>query len=139
MSIREEIRALPSTPSDYRKTGLAVGVVLAAIGGFALYREAAWGTWALAIGGGLILLGLIAPKLLKPFHIAWMSMAVVLGFFMTRVLLTIFFFLVIVPVGFVMKIIGRDALHRKIDRQAKSYWIEKHYPIADRTRLEKFF
>lgn len=139
MSIRQEIRALPRTASDYRKFGLMVGGVLAAIGGFAWYRTAAWGPWVLGIGAALMVFGLALPRLLAPVYVAWMSMAVVLGFVMTRVILTIFFFLVITPVGLVMRLFGRDALHRKLDRQAESYWIPKHYPIADRTRLEKFF
>jgi multisubunit Na+/H+ antiporter MnhG subunit len=68
-----------------------------------------------------------------------MAMAIVLGRFMTRLLLTVFFFLVITPVGLIFRLMGRDALHRKLDRQAATYWIPKEYPIQDRTRYENYF
>ncbi len=139
MSIREEIKALPRTAQDYRKFGWVVGGVFAAIGAFAWYRDASWGTWVFGAGAALVALGTVAPKLLQPFYVAWMSMAVVMGFVMTRVILTLFFFIALFPVGLVMRLIGRDALHRKIDRNATTYWIPKKYLIADRSRLEKYF
>lgn len=145
MSILAEIRELKPTVSDFRKTGWTVGIVLLGIA--AVLAGLHWrrtGDFQLqpiltAIGAVLVVLGTIAPKLLRPFYWAWMGLAVVLGFFMSRVILTIFFFLVIVPVGLVFKVIGRDALHRKLDRSAATYWIDKEYLIEDRTRLEKFF
>ncbi|MEM9596419.1 MAG: SxtJ family membrane protein [Acidobacteriota bacterium] len=140
MSIREEIQQLPMDAVALRKFGLLVGAVFAAAGAFFFwYKGFQWGMVLLVIGAPLILLGAVAPKALRPVYLAWMSMAVVLGFFVTRVLLTIFFFLVITPVGLFFKVIGRDALHRKLDRDGPTYWIEKEYAIADRSRLEKFF
>ena len=85
------------------------------------------------------ILGSLAPVVVKPLFYAWMTMALALGFVMTRVLLTIFFFLVLTPVALIFRLIGRDALHRKLDRDAPSYWIKKQYLIEDRSRFEKFF
>ena len=139
MSIREEIRHLPTDVPALRNFGLAVGAVFLAIGGFLLWRDVSWGLYLIYIGAPLVLLGALVPKVLKPVYLAWMTMAVVLGAFMTRVLLTLFFFLVITPVGLFFKLIGRDALHRKLDRDAATYWIDKEYLIPDRSRYEKFF
>lgn len=139
MSIREEIRQLPTDVPALRKFGLAVGGVFMAIGGLLLWRDVSWGIYLVYLGAPLVLLGAVVPKILKPVYIAWMSMAVVLGALMTRVLLTLFFFLVITPVGLFFKLIGRDILNRKLDREAPTYWIDKEYLIADRSRYEKFF
>ncbi len=145
MSIIEEIKELPSEPKDLRKFSWTVGgafVLLWAV--LAFVFPYLWGKghnipllWQ--IGAGLAVIGTAIPLLVKPLYYAWMTFAVCLGWVMTRVLLTIFFFLVLTPVGLVFKLIGRDALSRKLDRDAKSYWIEKEYLIKDRSRFEKFF
>ncbi len=145
MSIIQEIKKLPAEPSDLRKFGWTVGVAFVLL----------WAAFAYAfpyllgkgrsfpllwqIGAVLIVLGTVLPRILKPVFYAWMTLALALGFVMTRVLLTIFFFLVLTPVGLVFKLIGRDALHRKLDPRAESYWIKKEYLIQDRSRFEKFF
>lgn len=139
MSIRQEIQGLQTDIPTLRKFGLVVGGVFVAIAAFLYWREVSWALIPGYIGAPLVVLGAVFPAILKPIYIGWMSMAFVLGSIVTRILLTIFFFLVITPVGLFFKLIGRDALTRKVDRKADTYWIEKEYPIADRTRFEKFF
>lgn len=144
-TIRDEIRQLASGIRELRSFGWVVGVA------FVVFWLILWGPLPYLIGKGgnfpvlwiigavLAVLGTVAPIVLKPLYYAWMSLALTLGFVMTRVILTIFFFVVLTPVGLVFRIIGRDALARKLDRGAESYWLDKEYPIADRTRFEKFF
>lgn len=139
MSIRDEVRALPTDPVTLRKFGLMVGGVFCLLGAFLLWREVSWAVVFLWIGAPLVVLGAIYPRILRPVYIGWMTLAVVLGAFMTRVLLTLFFFIVLTPVGLFFRLIGRDALHRTLDRDAASYWIPKEYPIEDRSRLKNFF
>lgn len=139
MSIMQEIREIKSGTRELREFGWLVGGIFLAIAGGAWYFGKTWFQVPLYIGAPLVVLGTILPVVLKPVYYFWMSLAAVLGFVMTRVILTIFFFLVITPVGLFFKIIGRDALRRKLDRSAPTYWEEKEYPIDDRTRLEKFF
>lgn len=139
MSIREEIRELRADPQDLRKFSWTVGGVFLAIGAYLAWRDSGWAPPLLWIGGTLAVVGSIVPIAVKPFFYAWMSLAVVMGAVMTRVILGIFFFVVLTPVGLFFKLIGRDALQRKIDREAPTYWQRKEYPIADRTRFEKFF
>ena len=139
MSIREDFATLPSDPLAWRKFGLLVGGVFVALGAIAFWRDASWWLIPTVLGAPLVLLGAVYPRALRVVYLGWMFMAVVLGFFVTRIILSVFFFLVITPVALFFKLIGRDALHRKFDREAKTYWIEKEYPIADRSRFEKFF
>lgn len=139
MSIRKELEALPTEPHDLRKFALVVGGVFLAIGAFALWREAPWAPIPLWIGAPLVAVGVVYPRVLRPVYLGWMGLAFVLGTIVTGILLTLFFFLVITPVALFFKLIGRDALHREIDREAESYWIAKEYAIPDRSRFEKFF
>ena len=145
MSILQEVKELPAGPRDLRKFSLTVGtafVVLWAVLAFVFPYLFEGGRnlpilWQ--IGAALAVVGTLLPALVKPLYYAWMTMALALGYVMTRVLLTIFFFLILTPVGLFFRLIGRDALHRKLDREAESYWIDKVNLIEDRSRYEKFF
>jgi len=76
---------------------------------------------------GLLLLvfGATLPRALKHVYIGWMALAIVLGFFVSNVLLTLFFFLVITPIGLAARCFGNDFLRLKLDRSAPSYWIRR--------------
>ncbi len=144
-TLREEISSLSATVKDLRSFGWTVGAALVVFWAilwkvlpYLLDRGGNY-PWLAYAGLALVVLGTVAPIILKPIYYAWMSLAFVLGFVMTRVILTVFFFVVLTPVGLVFRLIGRDALHRKLDRSAATYWIPKEYPIADRSRYEKFF
>jgi len=145
MSILQEVKELPSGPQDLRKFSLTVGiafVVLWAVLAYVfpyLFGRGPDVPILWQIGVALAVVGTLLPAVVKPLYYAWMTMAVALGFVMTRVLLTIFFFLVLTPVALFFRLIGRDALHRKLDREAESYWIDKVNLIEDRSRYEKFF
>lgn len=140
MSIQKELASLPTDTRALRKFGLTVGLAFGALGSLAYFwKKAEWGLYPIGLGVLLILVGAALPRVLKPIYLGWMAMALAIGAVMTRVLLTIFFFLVVTPVGLFFRLVGRDVLCRKFDRQATTYWIPKQYPIADRTRYEKFF
>ncbi len=137
--VREEIGQLRPDAAELRKFSWVVGGVFLLIGAFLLYKESSWWPGIGGLGAVLVAVGTIAPKVLRPFYYAWMTLAVVMGYFVTRILLGVFFFLVLTPVGLFFRLIGRDILKRRPDREAESYWETKEYPIADRTRYEKFF
>ena len=140
--IAQEIRSLDPGRKDLRQFSWIVGGIFALIGAWLWYKGSANEIlrWALlGLGGALLVVGTAVPPLVRGFYYAWMSLAAVLGYVVTRILLTLFFFLVLTPVGLFFRLIGRDALKRRIDREASTYWEEKEYLIADRTRYEKFF
>ena len=120
--LKEEFKHIKETKKDLRKFGLTVGIVLAAIGTLLFYFEKSSSIYFTIIGGLLILLGILLPQLLKPLNKIWMGLAIVLGFIMTRVILTTLFYLVITPIGFLAKIFGKKFMLLKYDKSAKTYW-----------------
>ena len=128
--IREELKELPTTPRDLRKFALLVGGVFAALGAWFLFRHKPAGPWFVAPGTLLILLGLAAPKSLRLVYLGWMAMSLLLGILVSTVLLTLFFFFVITPIGLTARLFGNDFLSRKLDRAAKSYWLPRDRTIA---------
>ena len=96
----------PAGPSE-RSFGLSVGTVCAAAGLFRLWRgHEPSGVALTAIGVALVAAGLAAPGVLRVPNRVWMRGARSLGWFNSRVLLTVFFYLVLTPVGFVMRLSG---------------------------------
>src|SRR5262245_486712 len=115
--ILQDLRELKTGPRELRKFGLLVGGVFAAIGIVMWVRHAAAFPWFLAAGGALVLPGLIFPKVLKPVYIAWMFLAFVLGFVVSHVILTLFFFVVITGIALIARLLGKDFLGLKLERE----------------------
>ena len=126
--IQEELQQLSKTPRDLRKFGLTVGGVFALLGGWFLFRHKTYWPYFLIPGAALILLGLVAPRLLKGIYIAWMAMAFTLGLVMSTLVLSICFFLIITPLSFIGRMVGKDFLYEKLNREAKSYWLPRERP-----------
>lgn len=77
--------------------------------------------WALSIAAALAVGGVVIPRALRPLHRVWMQLAEVLGWINTRIILLLVFFVVIVPTGAVLRVIGRDILNLKFSRTADTY------------------
>jgi len=112
--------AKPPTTKELR----SFGFILA--GGFPLMfgLVAPWSrghAWPWIVGGLALLLALAAPAVLRPFYYVWMKIGLVLGWINTRIILTVCFYLLITPVGLVMRLAGKDPMHRHPDDQADSY------------------
>jgi len=123
--ILNDFKELKTGPRELRNFGLLVGGVFAALGLLALVRGKGVYPWLLTPGLVLVILGAIAPRVLKYIYLAWMGLALALGFVVSHVILTVFFFLVITPIGLIARLAGKDFLRLKLDRQAKSYWIPR--------------
>jgi hypothetical protein len=137
--IRDEIKQLKTGARDLRKFGLLVGVVFALIGVALLLRHRAAAPYFLSAGALLILPGLIVPRVLKPVYLAWMTLAILLGFVVSGILLILLFFLVITPIGWVARCLGNDFLNLKLDRTAASYWRPRERRAKSPAEYERQF
>ena len=125
MLILDEIKELKTGPRELRKFGLLVGGVCAALGLLYVLRGKHIYPWFLYPGLVLLVFGATLPQALRHVYIVWMSLAVVLGFIVSNVLLTVFFFIVITPIGLVARLSGKDFLRLKLDRNAPTYWMPR--------------
>ena len=84
--------------------------------------------WLLWISLGLALVTLLAPWILLPLNRLWCVFAIRLGIFNNHLLLGTFFFLFMVPIGFIVRLLGKDPMTRKKKDTAISYWtpINRH-------------
>jgi hypothetical protein len=117
---------------------IVMGLALSLIAAWRWYRGTAqWVVLALvAIAAVLLVLAAIAPSLLTPVYRGWMKLGALLGWVNTRVLLTLVFFLVVTPIGVIMRLLGRSPLEA---RKRDSYWTDAEAdPRGDR-HVEKQF
>ena len=139
MSIREDLKKLKTGARDLRKFGLMVGGVFVLLGVLFLLRHRSGYPAFLGAGVALIAFGVIWPRALKYVYIAWMALAFALGFVMSNVILALFFFLFVAPIGLLARLFQKDFLSRKWDKQAASYWIQCGTEIKTAESYERQF
>jgi hypothetical protein len=136
----DEIRNIRSTRSELRKFGLAVGLVISGIGGILFFTKGfQTSAYFLAVGVTLILLGLSLPAILLPVQKIWMTLAVVLGWIMTRVILSLLFFLIVTPIGLLTRVFGGSFLEVKWRETRNSYWNHRSPKPFEKKNLERQF
>ena len=105
----------PKNPE--RSFGVSVGAVLCVLAGILLWRHRVLRAEVLGgIGGVLLVLGLVAPALLKWPSKYWWKFSLAFGRVMARFWLTLLFAVVLTPVSLVWRLIGRDPLARRRDK-----------------------
>jgi Mg2+/Co2+ transporter CorB len=137
--LREELHLPSPNRRQLRSFGITLGIALLVIAGVLYWRTAPGVIAVSSIGVLLLVVGFVAPAILGPLYKPWMALAVLLGFIMTRILLTLIFVLLFIPTGLLMRLFGRDPLRRKLDPDAKTYWIRKQYNPESRERLERYY
>jgi hypothetical protein len=92
------------------------------------WKEHGGAGWFLAAAVAMLLISLVRPSLLAPFNRVWTKLALLLSKVMNPVIMAILFFLVVAPIGLLMRLFGKRPLALGCDPAAKSYWIERKPP-----------
>jgi hypothetical protein len=122
-----------------REFGLTVGIAFGILAALLFWRGRSHYLYFAWIAGILIVLGLAVPPVLRPVRRGWMTAAAAMGWVMTRVILTILFFAVFTPIGFIAKLVGRRFLHLSMDSSAESYWVPRDASASEPETLERQF
>ena len=113
-------------PSN-RNFGVVFCIVFMIISLWPLLSQNEIRIWSLIISITFFLLGLINSTLLKPLNKLWFKFGILLGNIISPIIMGIIFFFVITPIGFIIRLIGKDVLNLKYNSD-KSYWIKKAGP-----------
>ena len=133
----EEIINIKSEKSDLRNFGIIVGIILLIISGFLFWKEKESFQIFLAIGITLFFTAIAIPVVLKPLYWIWMIFAVIIGWFMTRLILSLLFYVVFTSIGLTLRFFGKQFLELRWDKSKDSYWnykIKKQYKKTDYER-----
>ena len=116
--------------SSNRSFGIVFFVVFLLIALYPLINSEGIKIWSLLISLIFLILGLLNSKILTPLNKLWSKFGIFLGKIISPIIMGIIFFLVVTPIGLIMRLFGKDVINLKFDSN-KSYWIEKTEPKSN--------
>lgn len=124
---------------ELRSFGLITGSMTAGVFGILLplLFKHGFPKWPWLVGSVLVAWALAAPTSLKPVYRVWMTIGQVLGFINTRIIMAVMFYLIIVPVGLLRRISGKDPMARTMSPDKQSY--RKSSTDLDKKHVERPF
>ena len=110
-------------PSN-RNFGIVFFVIFLIIAIYPLIYEGDIRIWSLIISIIFLILGLLDSRILTPFNRIWFKFGVLLGNIVAPIVMGVIFYLVVTPIGIIMRIIKKDILNLKFNSE-KTYWIKR--------------
>ena len=111
--------------NDLLHFALIWSAIFILIGLIPLFKSDSPRVWALILSILFLLVGTTKPILLEPFYRIWLKVGDIVGGFLSKIMLSILFYLIFTPIAIILRLVGKDMLNKKIDRTASSYWIER--------------
>ena len=91
---------------------------------YPLFKDGNFRIWTLILSIVFLILGLLNSSILSPLNKIWFKFGILLGNFISPIVMGIIFFFVVTPTSIIMKILNKDLLNLKKNNK-KSYWIKK--------------
>jgi len=120
--------------SSEKSFGILFCIVFAIIGLYPLLSFNFVRVWALVIALIFLVLGLTKPSVLKPLNTGWIKLGEILGKIIAPVVMLLVFFIVITPIGLMLRLFGKDILGLKFSEKVKTYWITRDKNIGPMKR-----
>lgn len=114
--------------SSDRGFGQVFAGVFAILACLSLWNGSTTWHYTLPVAAAFLAVAYTVPRLLAPLNKLWMKFGLLLYKVMNPIVLGLLFFVTIMPIGLVMRAFGKDFLRTKLDRNAKTYWIERSPP-----------
>ena len=110
-----------------RSFGIVFFIVFLLISIYPLINNENIRIWSLVVSLIFLVLGIINSNFLLPLNKLWFKFGIFLGKIISPIIMGIIFFLVVTPIGLIMRLLGKDVLNLKLN-DYKSYWIKKTGP-----------
>ena len=129
-----------ATKKDLRQFGIALSVILGVFGTIHFFKgHGSAYPWFFALAIVFLFLGILIPKSLKQVFTIFTKIAHAIGWFNTRVILIVVYYIILTPIGLVMKMFGKDILDIKSKQNKETYWRERKTIKTDANQLTKQF
>ena len=132
----------PTKAGSDRAFGCTVGGMLMLIGATKAFVAGAISSVVCLIfasGALLLLLGIVAPSRLSALNRLWLKVGTAIAKVVNPIILALLFFLVVTPMAFFMRIVGKRPLRLVADRTAATYWIEREPPAGEESSMKRQF
>ena len=126
-----EISTHASTVQSSEKSfGVVFAIVFLIVALYPLLTSAGLRIWALVVSIIFLLLAFLAPKILVLPNKLWFKFGLLIGSIVAPIVMAFVYFVTVLPTGLIMRLLGKDLLKQKLDKNAKSYWIERKEPMG---------
>ncbi|MBX3707344.1 MAG: hypothetical protein KF911_12005 [Pseudomonadales bacterium] len=127
---------MESTTHEYTKVevgssrsfGFVFAAVFLIIALFPLWKGGDVRIWAAAIAAGFAFVALLFPRILQPLNVLWFKFGMLLGRIVNPIVMLIIYVVTMVPIGLIMRGLGKDLLRMKLEPASQSYWIHREPP-----------
>ena len=116
--------------SSEKSFGVVFSIVFLIVALYPLINSESLRIWALVVSIIFFLLAFLAPKILVLPNKLWFKFGLLIGSIVAPIVITLVYFVTVVPTGLIMRLLGKDLLKQKLDKNAKSYWIERKEPMG---------
>jgi hypothetical protein len=121
---------VPTEQSSEKSFGVVFSIVFLIIALYPLITSEGLRIWALVVSIIFFLLAFLAPKILVLPNKLWFKFGLLLGSIVAPIVMAFVYFVTVLPTGLIMRLLGKDLLKQKLDKNAKSYWIERKEPMG---------
>jgi len=113
-----------TVPSN-RSFGLLFFIIFLAISLWPIKSGGDLRLWSFILSLVFLILGITNSKLLAPLNKLWFKIGIILGNFISPVVMGVVFFLVVTPTGIIVRILGKDLLKTNKNKNISTYWINR--------------
>ncbi len=122
-----------------RSFGLVFFVVFLLIGLYPLLGAGPVRIWSLVIAGVFLFFSFFFSEILRPLNILWFRLGMLLAKIVNPIVMFVIYAVAIVPFGLGARLLGKDLLRMKLDKDQGSYWVEREPPGPKPKSLENQF
>ena len=123
-------RHVSTEQSSEKSFGIVFSIVFLIVALYPLINSESLRIWALVVSIIFFLLAFLAPKILVLPNKLWFKFGLLLGSIVAPIVMAFVYFVTVPPTGLIMRLLGKDLLKQKLDKNAKSYWLKRDEPMG---------
>ena len=123
-------RHVSTEQSSEKSFGVVFSIVFLIVALYPLINSEGLRIWALVVSIIFFLLAFLAPKILVFPNKLWFKFGLLLGSIVAPIVMAFVYFVTVLPTGLIMRLLGKDLLKQKLDKNAKSYWVKRTEPLG---------
>ena len=126
----EKISYIQTEQSSEKSFGIVFSIVFLIVALYPLITSEGLRIWALVVSIIFFLLAFLAPKILVLPNKLWFKFGLLIGSIVAPIVMAFVYFVTVLPTGLIMRLLGKDLLKQKLDKNAKSYWVKRSEPMG---------
>ena len=123
-------RHVSTEQSSEKSFGVVFSIVFLIVALYPLINSEGLRIWALVVSIIFFLLAFLAPKVLVLPNKLWFKFGLLIGSIVAPIVMAFVYFVTVLPTGLIMRLLGKDLLKQKLDKNAKSYWVKRSEPMG---------